>query len=32
MKLKEWETKYPANQMLYVKKQLLHFMEETKEY
>jgi hypothetical protein len=31
LELKEWEQKYPANQMLYLKKQLLFFMEETKD-
>jgi hypothetical protein len=29
--IKEWEQKYPSNQMLYVKKQLLQFIEETKD-
>jgi hypothetical protein len=29
--IKEWEKKYPANQMQFVKKQLLQFMEETKD-
>ncbi len=29
--IKEWGKKYPANQILFVKEQLLQFMEETRE-
>lgn len=29
--LQEWETKYPANQLLFVKQRLLKFLEETKD-
>jgi len=29
--LREWESKYPANEMLFVKQRLVKFLEETKE-
>lgn len=29
--LREWEAKYPANQLLFVKQRLVRFMEETKD-